>query len=181
MAELKSTGWVKYAAADRTVDDGAPTEVSATAPSTFMDCRGYRSARVRYYNDAAARAMTDVTVFLGYWSTNAGATGPAGGSVNQYHTKQLCKTTTMVAGTKAGVAGGNATDGEFYVDDMGTLTTTTWGQKLMNYVNGTIQVYEENNQIAELLISDLANADYIHLEFDVGDATLSNAEVHLDV
>ena len=41
-------------------------------------------------------------------------------------------------------------------------------------------VYSEAEQIGELLISDLANADYLHLVFDLGTATLANAEVRLD-
>ena len=182
MPEFHSTGWLKYSATDITTDDSAPTEVSATQPSVFLACRGFRSARLRFYLNADNATLTDLTVFLGYISNDRKALSPSGSATAvMYHTKQLCILAgTITAGTKVGVAGGNATAGENYVDLPGTLTVSAWGQKVMNHVNGTIDVYSEAEQIGELLISDLANADYLHLVFDLGTATLANAEVRLD-
>ena len=183
MPELKSTGWFKYSATNITSDDGAPTEVATTLPSTFVDCHGFRAARLRFYVNADAATMTDITVFLVYRSTDAVATSPSGGVVVQYHTKQLLilAAGTMTGGTTTGVAGGNATTGENYMDEIGNLTVSTWGQKVMNHVNGTIDIHSgATNEIGELLISDLANADYLHIVFDLNSATLVNAEVRLD-
>jgi len=182
MPALHSTGWLKYSAVDITTDDSAPTEVSATKPSVFLSCGGSRSARLRFYLNADDATLTDLTVFLGYTSNNRLATSPRGSATDvMYHTKELCILTgTITAGTKVGVAGANATAGENWVDLPGTLAVSAWGQKVMNHVNGTIDVYSEAEQIGELLISDLANADYLHLVFDLGTATLANAEVRLD-
>ena len=181
MPELKSTGWFKYSATNITTDDSAPIEVSATLPGTFVDCHGFRAARLRFYVDADDATLTDITVFLVYRSTDAIATAPRGGVVLQYHTKELCILTgTITGGTTTGVAGGNATAGENYIDLPGTLAVSAWGQKVMNHVNGTIDIHSAANEIGELLISDLANADYLHIVFDLGTATLANAEVRLD-
>lgn len=182
MPELKTTGWVKYSATNITSDDGAPTEVSASLPSHFIDCHSFRSARIRFYVDSDNATMTDITIYLVFRSSDAVSSGPTHGSTNQFHTKQLCiLATTLRGGTVTGVAGGNATAGENYLGLVGTNTVSAWGTKLLNHVNGTIDVHNVDDEIGELFISDLANADYLHIRFDLNSASLANAEIHLDV
>ncbi len=176
MTDLKTTGWIKYTATDRTSDDAAPTEVSASLPGTSVHCSGFRSARIRFYVDADNAILTDITVYLVYSSFGTTRTAV------QYHTKQFAFLDgTARGGAVTGVAGANATDGEFYLGLVGDLAVSAWGQKVMNHVNGTVQIHSVDDEVGELLISDLANADYIHIRFDLGTATLANAEVHLDV
>ena len=182
MPELKTTGWVKYKATDTTSDDGAPTEVSATVPANAFLCRGSRSARIRFYVDSDNAVLTDITIYLVFVSRSTHSTVPAAADVVQYHTKQLCFLDgTIRGGTVTGVAGANATAGENYCGLVGTNAVSAWGTKLLNHVNGTIDVHNVDDEIGELLISDLANADYIVIQFDLGTATLANAEIHLDV
>jgi hypothetical protein len=182
MADLKSTGWVKYASTDITADDAAPTETSASLPAHWIDCSGFRSARIRFYADSDNATFTDITIYLIARSSDADPAGPTSGSTVMYHTKQLCQLSgTIRAGSVTGVAGGNATAGENYVGLVGTNTVSPWGTKLMNHVNGIIDVHNVDDEVGELFISDLANADMIHIQFDVATATLANAEVHLDV
>ena len=178
----RSTGWLKYSSADITSDESAPTELLASRPSIFVACGGYRSARLRFYLNADNATLDDLTVFLVYTSNDRNAQSAGGPATTvMYHTKQLCTLGgTITAGTKVGIAGANATAGENWVDLPGTLVVSAWGQKVMNHVNGTIDVYSEAEQIGELLISDLANADYLTLRFELGTATLANAEIRLD-
>lgn len=177
---FNSTKWIKYTATDITADDSATTEVSASLPLHSIDVRGFRSARIRFYVDADNATVTDVTVYFVYMSTSAAHATDLTHTAIQYHTKQFCQLVTMRGGTVTGVAGGNATAGENYCGVVGTNTTSAWGTALLNYVTGTVATHDVDDEIGELLISDMANADYIHLQFDVGTATLVNAEVHLD-
>ena len=175
MPELKTNTWRKYTSSNVTSDDSAPTEMSTTLPSHYFDCHGHRSARIRFFGDADNATFTDITIFFIYTSRSSN-------SVVAYHTKQFAILNgTIRCGSVTGVAGGNASASEFYVGLVGTLTVSAWGQKLLNHVAGIADVHNVDDEIGELLISDICNADYIHLQFDVGTATSVNAEVHLDV
>ena len=178
MTDLKTTGWVKYKATNTTADDAAPTESSASVPSNAFRCSGFKSARLRFYVDADNAVITDITVYLVFASHLATNSTP----ITQYHTKQLCFLDgTIRGGTITGVAGANATAGENYCGLLGNNTVSQWGLQLMNHRGGFIQTHSVDDEVGELLISNLANADFIVVQFDIGTATLANAEIHLDV
>ncbi len=180
MTELKTTGWVKYKASDTVSDDSAPTEVTAAAPSNAFACRGFKSARIRFYVDADNKVLTDITIYLVHTSRNRKNTAFDG--IVQYHTKQLCFLDgTIRGGSVTGVAGGNATAGENYCGLLGNNAVSAWGLQLMDHAGGNVKTHSVDDEIGELLISNLANADFIVIQFDIGTAALANAEIHLDV
>ncbi len=180
MADLKSTGWVKYASSDITVDQSAPTKISASAPTNNFDVHSFRSARIRFYADADDVTITP-HIYLVYNSTNAPPAKPTGGSTVQFHSELLIDVAQSTAGTVTGVAGANALAGDNYFGTLGALTVSAWGTKVMAHVNGVIDVHIADNDIGEVLISDLANASGLHIRFELGTAVSANAEILLDV
>ena len=175
---LSSTGWVKYASSNIVADQADPAGVAATAPSNLFVCRGYRSARIRFYGDANDVTAT-FAVYLVYRSTNAEADNPGDADADvMFDTKLAFSLAESTAGTAVGVAGGNAGTGDNYFGTLGAPTISSWATKVLNSVNGIADTYSADNERGELLISDLADADLV-IRVTLGTAVSANAEIML--
>lgn len=189
MAGRRTSGWLAYAASPfalasatdaASIADGSST----SAPSRWIERPDWGTAlSIRPMTVGANKRVKQVRVSFIEVSTDAPDGKNLPGALVQYDRHMAMSAATATSGSRVPVAGSNVATTSNYVGDIGTLTIATYGSKKLNMVNGSADVYSTDNDIGEILISDVSNVHGVVVDFvtaTAASATLANAQYKWD-